>query len=316
MLELAEQNEANRMASSLDNEDERSYDSQVRFVRRRPLGAGNFGIVHEVEEVTTGTLYARKHISFCSDISDSGPKDATVLNEITIMQKLRHQHIASISIFIKEPGRYGIYMLPVAEMDLLCYLNKCIEDNYPAASLTWINSWFGTLLDALAYAHKQDIKHRDIKPSNILINEGKPYLTDFGLARDFSLQDTSASQGLSVVGTPLYYAPENRPLLERGRHTDIFALGCVFSEMLTVNKRKSLESFREYRRSPESGNLQYAFRENLPKVHEWLDRLEKDPVSDLLTEEIHRMLLETPPEKRPSAQNSVNRLRREPALFC
>lgn len=76
------------------------------------------------------------------------------------------------------------------------------------------------------------------------------------------------------------------------------------------------DGFQEYRRSPESDNPQYAFRENLPKVHEWLDRLEKDSVSDLLTEEIHHMLLETPPGKRPSAQNTVNRLRSKPALFC
>ena len=304
------------MANNLQDEDVRSYDSQARFVRRRQLGHGAFGIVHEVEEMSTGALYARKHVPFYSDSSDSDQKRLKILEEVTIMQKLRHEHIVTISFYTKEPGRYCIFMLPVADMDLLRYLNNCIDAGYPAGSVRWIYSWFGTLLDALAYAHKQHIKHRDIKPSNILIKDNQPYLTDFGLARDFSTQDASASQGLSVQGTPVYYAPENRPLHERGRCTDIFALGCVFSEMLTVSKRKSLEAFREYRRSPESGILEYAFRENLPKVNEWLDLLQKDPMSNLLTEEIKGMLHETPPERRPSAQESVFRLRREPGFFC
>lgn len=314
MLQLAEQNEATRKVNDLQDEDARSYDSQARFVRRRQLGEGAFGIVHEVEETSTGAVYARKHISFCSDSSDSEQKDAKVLKEVNIMQKLRHPHIATVCFYTKEPGRYSIFMLPVADVDLLHYLDKYIDDHYPAASVRFIYSWFGSLLDALAYAHKQHIKHRDVKPSNILIKDGQPYLTDFGLARDFSNENTSVSQGPYKQGTPLYYAPEKR-LPKRGCPTDIFALGCVFSEMLTVAKGKSLRAFKHYRRSPESGRLEYAFRENLPKVKEWLDLLEKDPVSDLLTAEIQSMLHKKP-RKRPSAEESVQRLRREPALFC
>ncbi len=87
------------------------------------------------------------------------------------------------------------------------------------------------------------VKHRDIKPSNILIKDRQPYLADFGLAKDFSGQDSSISQSTFVEGTPVYFAPENQPRERHGRPADIFALGCVFSEMLTIGNYKSLEDY-------------------------------------------------------------------------
>jgi len=206
-------------------------------------------------------------------------------------------------------------MLPVADSDLLCYLERCANKDYPVSSVKRIYSWFGCLLDAIAYAHKLNIKHRDIKPSNILIKDSQPYLADFGVAKDFTIQDMSASGDYFVKGTPVYRAPETRPDNQRGRPADIFALGCVFSEMLTVSKRKSLDEFRHWRQTSENNSGVFAFRANLPKVREWLVKLEPDFLSALLVEQTLSMLHEDP-EERPTAQDSVHYLKRERALFC
>jgi serine/threonine protein kinase len=239
-----------------------------------------------------------------------------VLNEVNIMQKLRHQHIATVLFHVKDLSAYSILMLPVADCDLLIYLDRCISKGYPVSATKLIYPWFGCLLDALAYAHKLNIKHRDIKPSNILIKDRQPFLADFGVAKDFTTADMSASREYFVQGTPVYRAPETKPDHPRGRRADIFALGCVFSEMLTVSKGKSLDAFRKWRLAPEntSGGV-YAFRANLSKVREWLKGLEGDTLSDLLVDQITSMLGEDP-EKRPTAQQSLNFLKREKALFC
>jgi eukaryotic-like serine/threonine-protein kinase len=87
------------------------------------------------------------------------------------------------------------------------------------------------VLDALDYAHSQDIIHRDIKPANILIeaHTKRPIISDFGLATT----TRGPGQDSSVItGTPTYMAPEqilNDPVDGR---TDIYATAVMLFEML------------------------------------------------------------------------------------
>lgn len=286
-------------------------DIHALFVSKRRLGGGSFGEVDEVREVSTGASYARKHIHFGGTAS-SEQIEHEVRNEVEIMQKLRHLHIASVLFYIKEPTAYSILMLPVADSDLLVYLDDCARKGFPTSSVKQIYPWFGCLLDALSYAHKLNVKHRDIKPSNILIKNGRPYLSDFGLAKDFTEQNMSASGSDQVQGTPVYRAPETLPQKPRGRPADVFALGCVYSEMLTIAQERSLKDFHDWRRT-EKGSL--AFRDSLPKVKEWLSGFEKNRFNGLLVDEILNMI-ERYPQDRPMAEKSVHNLKRERAFFC
>ena len=169
-----------------------AYNIRAQFDVQRHLGHGSFGDVTEVREITTGAVYARKHV-YLRQGSSAAVTRRDVENEVKIMQRLHHDHIATISFFIKEPQAYSIMMRPVADCDLLIYLEQCIDRGHPVAMTKKIYPWFGCILHALAYAHQLDIKHRDIKPGNILIKGSDPYLADFGVAKDFSLQDMSAS---------------------------------------------------------------------------------------------------------------------------
>ena len=60
-----------------------------------------------------------------------------------------------------------------------------------------------------------------------------------------------------------------------GQPTDVFALGCIFAEMLTVGRRRSLEDFREYRKAKDEGHGQQAFRINLNGVLRPLEQSSK-----------------------------------------
>jgi serine/threonine-protein kinase len=88
-----------------------------------------------------------------------------------------------------------------------------------------------SILDALDYAHTQDIVHRDIKPANILIEShtSRPIITDFGLAK---MVRGPAQESSMIAGTPTYMAPEqilNNPVDGRA---DIYATGVMLFEML------------------------------------------------------------------------------------
>ncbi len=83
------------------------------------------------------------------------------------------------------------------------------------------------IAEAAHHAHRAGLVHRDLKPSNILIDQdGKPHITDFGLAMREELQDLRSGE---VAGTPHYMAPEQvRGETHRldGR-TDVWALGVI-----------------------------------------------------------------------------------------
>ena len=282
---------------------------QVRFVSQRFLGRGSYGDVDEVRELTTGASYARKHIHLDTDKPPEKVAE-DVRNEVLIMQKLRHLHIATVLFHFKDEMAYSIIMLPVADHDLRKFLSICTREDYSPALTKQIYPWFGCLLDALAYAHRLKIKHQDIKPSNILIKNYQPYLCDFGLAKDFA-ENTSTSRGHDVQGTFAYRAPEVIPNEQRGRKADVFALGCVYSEMFTVTQGKSAEEYRDARE--EAGST--SFRDCLPAVEAWLKSFERRGLNALLIDQILSMI-DKNVDKRHTAEQAVNFLKRERALFC
>ena len=92
---------------------------------------------------------------------------------------------------------------------------------------------------AMTAAHQQGILHRDLKPSNILLDpSGKPFLTDFGLAKQFGPAHRSMpsmTQTGGVVGTPGYMAPEQilGSRSEVGIPTDVYGLGTILYALTT-----------------------------------------------------------------------------------
>jgi serine/threonine protein kinase len=88
------------------------------------------------------------------------------------------------------------------------------------------------LAEALDHAHQRGLVHRDVKPSNILLTrDGRPLLTDFGIARLLDEGQRLTRTGTSI-GTPEYMAPEQAQGQQTDGRTDIYALGIVLYEIL------------------------------------------------------------------------------------
>jgi eukaryotic-like serine/threonine-protein kinase len=114
---------------------------------------------------------------------------------------------------------------------------------------------FMQVCTAVQHAHQKGIIHRDLKPSNILVeaHDGQPVpkVIDFGLAKATSglqlTEHTLFTVFGSVMGTPLYMAPEQASFnaVDVDTRADIYALGVILYELLTGTTPIARETFKK-----------------------------------------------------------------------
>ena len=133
-------------------------------------------------------------------------------------------------------------MDPVADRDLASYLEAVPLERMPT-----LRCFFGCLATATVYLHSHKVFHLDIKPQNILIKGNKVYMADFGAAHDRSGRDRSTTWS-SNQRTTAYMPPERDldPHAPTNYATDIWSLGVVFLEMLTVLRGSRPEQFWDH----------------------------------------------------------------------
>jgi serine/threonine protein kinase len=299
-----------------------SQDTSPDEVFMEEIGSGGFAQVWRVRQKSKPyTQYARKIVRL-SNRTDTEKEDLRqmVHNEHETMSKLSHDHIARVTNIRDdvESQTLNIYMHPVADMNLQTYMDQCENKSFPEEDLELMKPWFACLLEALLYAHRREICHCDLKPANILVyrRHGAPpniCLTDFGLARDFTGMEHSRTMNQRVGGTRTYLAPEARPGVERGRMADVFSLGCVFSEMLTVWSKASNTTFAQARSTDSESEFGTPdFRSHLQRVHMWLSERQTAVWQDIafrILATATMNMVEPDPNRRWDIQRTLSSLR-------
>ncbi|KAH7110335.1 kinase-like domain-containing protein, partial [Dendryphion nanum] len=136
---------------------------------------------------------------------------------------------------VEASREFGMILTPVAEGNLREYL-ECVDLTNPLDS--HIRPWLPCLASGLTYLHSLNILHKDIKPQNILCHGDNILYTDFGLSKLF--QGDTLTVSTDPSGTVKYCAPEVRQGKRSGRRSDVFSLGTVYLEMLTVASGRDL----------------------------------------------------------------------------
>jgi serine/threonine protein kinase len=209
---------------------------ELPFKLLRNLGHGKSGFVSEVKDTWTGAVYACK--TFPLDLPcDTHKRRRAFQNEMNILRRLaKHQHIVSVFATFSKECELSLLLLPVADQrDLSVFLRASLRDQtIDQRKISILRQAFGCLANGLAFIHRYRVRHKDIKPSNILVHRGSVLYTDFGFSLDSSKADQSTTTGRPEFWTRRYSAPEVLEYEDRNSGSDVFSLGCVYIEMLSV----------------------------------------------------------------------------------
>ena len=147
------------------------------------------------------------------------------------------------------------------------------------------------IANALAYAHQKGVIHRDVKPANILIDEaGKPLLSDFGVAKMLTVEETMDLTGTGVgVGTPEYMSPEQTLGKAVDNRTDEYSLGIVLYELVTGRKPYQADT-----------PLAVAIKQNTQPLPDPSDFVPQLP--DRVEEVLRKALAKNPEDRYPSME--------------
>uniref|UniRef100_A0A8C5LRW3 Serine/threonine-protein kinase DCLK1 n=1 Tax=Leptobrachium leishanense TaxID=445787 RepID=A0A8C5LRW3_9ANUR len=188
-----------------------------RYKVGRTIGDGNFAIVKECIERSTGREYALKIINK----SKCRGKEHMIQNEVSILRRVKHPNIVLLIEEMDMPTELYLVMELVKGGDLfdaITSTNKYTERD--------ANGMLYNLMSAIKYLHSLNIVHRDIKPENLLVYEHQDGSKSLKLG-DFGLATVVDGPLYTVCGTPTYVAPEIIAETGYGLKVDIWAAGVI-----------------------------------------------------------------------------------------
>lgn len=200
-----------------------------RYRLVRPLGQGSVSRVYLASDTQLGREVALKIPS--PEALRRRDQMERFWREARAAGRLRHPNICPV--------------YEVGEVDGIQFLVMAYIKGKPLSSLLTLGQrapgkraalLVRKLALAMHEAHSLGILHRDLCPSNIMLDDrGEPVILDFGIARQLGPEQSRLTQAGTVLGTPVYQAPE---LLldgstEATKSTDVYSLGVILYELLS-----------------------------------------------------------------------------------
>lgn len=218
-----------------------------KYIIKKVLGQGGFGITYLAEQVSLGREVAIKEF-FMKDncMRDDASSEVTVpttgsavqveqyrkkfLKEARTLATLDHPHIVGVIDVWGENGTvyYSMPYLPGGS------LKDLVSRNGPVPEHDALN-YVCQIARALKHMHQErHICHYDVKPDNILLDfEGNAKLIDFGISKNYDAQGNETST--TPIGLTQGFAPLEQydGIKDFSPTSDVYALGATLYFLLT-----------------------------------------------------------------------------------
>ena len=212
------------------------------------IGEGSYSTVLKVQRIEDGNIYALKRVKFYK-LSEKEKENA--LNEIRILASVKSKNVISYkeAFFDEKDSSLGIVMEYADKGDLFQLITERKKTkNYFTEQEVW--KIFIQLLNGLKALHDFKILHRDIKSANVFLFKG-------GICKLGDLNVSKVARkglGYTQTGTPYYASPEVWEEKPYDSKSDVWSLGCVMYEMITLRPPFQAKSMEELYKKVMRGN--------------------------------------------------------------
>lgn len=197
-----------------------------RYTLIRALGRGQYGAVWEAH-AQGKVRVAIKLIQF-----PIGHKmTQQELRALDVIKELRHPLLVQVHAYWVEQDQLVIVM-DLADKTLEGRLKECLDEGHGGIPPEELVTYVSDAADAIDFLHNQNVIHRDIKPANLLLKGQRALVGDFGLARVLERSNDANNVRATVIGTPMYMAPEVFDG-NSSRFTDQYSLAVAYVELRT-----------------------------------------------------------------------------------
>ena len=212
------------------------------------IGEGSYSTVLKVQRIEDGNIYALKRVKFYK-LSEKEKENA--LNEIRILASVKNKNVISYkeAFFDEKDSSLGIVMEYADKGDLFQLITERKKTkNYFTEQEVW--KIFIQLLNGLKALHDFKILHRDIKSANVFLFKG-------GICKLGDLNVSKVARkglGYTQTGTPYYASPEVWQEKPYDSKSDVWSLGCVMYETITLRPPFQAKSMEELYKKVMRGN--------------------------------------------------------------
>lgn len=209
-----------------------------RYQLIEQIGAGGMAVIYKAQDLELARLVAVKVLR------------PSLISDPEFLMRFRREARASANlshpniVTVHDVGQDGRSHYMVMEYAPGQDLKKLLQARGPLDVDTTLAITV-EICKGVGYAHRAGLVHCDVKPQNVLITDDKRVkVTDFGIARALSTEQTQEMNNV-VWGSPHYFSPEQAAGEPPTPASDVYSIGIVLFELLTLRLPFSGKDYRE-----------------------------------------------------------------------